>query len=253
VTESHFSIDGREYPCDGSRTILEEALEHDVYIPHLCAHPELAPFGSCRVCMVRVNGRLVAACTHRVKPGDAVENRREELDLLRRRIVQMLFAEGNHFCPGCELSGNCQLQALAYWLDIEDPFFNFQYPRRNRDGSHPDLFLDLDRCIDCGLCARSHREIDGKNALALSGRGEHTTLIATSASGKLADTDLDERDRAANVCPVGALIHKRGNYSQPIGSRLYDRRPIDEVGNRFAHPFSDNSIPRHEENHERKT
>ncbi len=114
-TETTILIDDVPVPFKPGQTILEAALEGGVYIPHLCAHPEFAPHGSCKLCNVIVNGRNASACTMKAAAGQEVEvDDTPDLHAYRRTLVQMLFVEGNHFCPGCEKSGNCQLQALGY-------------------------------------------------------------------------------------------------------------------------------------------
>ncbi len=76
----------------------------------------------------------------------------------RKTLLQMLFVEGNHFCPSCEKSGNCLLQATAYEMGMEGPHFEEFYPDRAVDASHPDLLLDFNRCILCGLCVRASHD-----------------------------------------------------------------------------------------------
>ena len=108
-----FELDAVEVPFDDGQTVLQAALSAGRYIPHLCYHPEFTPHGSCKVCTARVDGRTVATCTTPAKPGMRVESATEEMNGLRRTLVQMLFAEGNHFCPSCEASGNCVLRRSA--------------------------------------------------------------------------------------------------------------------------------------------
>ena len=109
------------------------------------------------------------------------------------------------------------------------PHFDHFYPDRPVDASHPEVWLDVNRCIMCELCVRASREVDGKNVFALAGRGTHSHLIVNSDSGKLADTDFAVTDRAADVCPVGVILHKRVGFATPIGQRDYDVRPISEA------------------------
>ncbi len=170
-TEATIAIDEMPVPFKAGQTILEAALEAGVYILHLCAHPEFAPHGSCKLCNVIVNGRNAAACTMKASPGQEVEVDTPDLQAYRRTLVQMLFVEGNHFCPGCEKSGNCQLQALAYDSEMMTPHFVEFYPHRPVDASHPDVLLDFNRCIQCELCVRASRDVDGKSIFALAGRG----------------------------------------------------------------------------------
>jgi [NiFe] hydrogenase diaphorase moiety small subunit len=116
-----FIIDEKEIEARKGQTIMEAADEAGIYIPRLCAMNELAAHGSCRICTVLVNGRPQSACTQPVAPGIIVENDTEKLNTMRKRLVEMLFVEGNHFCMFCEKSGNCELQALAYRLGITAP------------------------------------------------------------------------------------------------------------------------------------
>ena len=221
-----FLLDGTEVPFEPGQTVLQAALAAGRYIPHLCYHPEFTPHGSCKLCTARVDGRTVAACTTPAEPGLEVESATEELDGLRRTLVQMLFAEGNHFCPACERSGDCVLQALGYDLGVMTAGFRHLYPDRPVDASHADILVDFNRCVLCELCVRASRDVDGKNVFALSGRGLDKHLIVNSASGLLADTDVAAADKAVAVCPVGAILPKRVGFRVPIGRRRYDLSPI---------------------------
>ena len=221
-----FLLDGADVPFEPGQTVLQAALAAGRYIPHLCYHPEFTPHGSCKLCTARVDGRTVAACTTPAEPGLEVESATEELDGLRRTLVQMLFAEGNHFCPACERSGDCVLQALGYDLGVMTAGFRHLYPDRPVDASHADILVDFNRCVLCELCVRASREVDGKHVFALSGRGLDKHLIVDSESGLLADTDVAITDKAVAVCPVGAILPKRVGFRVPIGRRRYDLRPI---------------------------
>ena len=158
----------------------------------------------------------------RASAGMVVENNTEELNAERRALTQMLFVEGNHFCPSCEKSGNCQLQATAYHLGMMSPHYDHFFPSRPVDASHPDVLLDFNRCIFCELCVRASRDIDGKSVFALTGRGIDKHLVVNAESGRLADTDFAKTDRAANICPVGVILHKRVGFAVPIGERSFD-------------------------------
>jgi [NiFe] hydrogenase diaphorase moiety small subunit len=221
-----FLLDGREVAFDPGQTILQAALAAGRYIPHLCYHPEFRPHGSCKLCTARVDGRTVAACTTPAAAGLEVASDTEEMNGLRRTLVQMLFAEGNHFCPSCETSGNCVLQALGYDLGVLTAGFRHMFPVRPVDASHPDILLDFNRCVLCELCVRASSEVDRKGVFALSGRGIDKHLVVNSESGELADTDIELTDKAMEVCPVGVILRKRVGFATPIGARRYDRRPI---------------------------
>ena len=224
--ENTFIIDGTPIPFEPDQTVLQAALKADVYIPHLCHYPGLRPNGNCKLCTVIINGRPASACTTVARAGIEVANNTPELNDKRRLLLQMLFVEGNHFCPGCEKSGNCQLQAVAYDLEMMTPHFNHFFPSRTVDASHPDAFLDMNRCINCGLCVQASREVDQKNIFAMSGRGMASHIVVNTPSGKLGDSNFAASDKAAHVCPVGAILPKRGSFSVPIGQRIYDKAPI---------------------------
>ena len=224
-----FSIDGRDVHFEPGQTILQAAPGAGVYIPHLCFHKDFQPHGSCRVCAVKVNGRVVASCTTPAREGDEVESNTPEIQEMRRNLVQFLFTEGNHFCPSCEQSGACKLQAVGYELGVDTPHYSPIYPDRPLDASHPDVLLDFNRCILCELCVRASAEVDGKNVFALSGRGIEKHLIVNAESGRLADTGLAVEDKAMSVCPVGVILRKRRGFRVPIGQRKYDQHPISEV------------------------
>ena len=219
-----FTIDGIEVEGRPGQTILEAADAAGVYIPRLCAHKELTPHGSCRVCTVKVNGRPAAACTQPVAPAMAVENDTPEIKAHRAALVEMLFVEGNHYCMFCEKSGNCELQAMAYRLGITAPRYPYFFDKRELDASHPDIFIDHNRCILCGRCVRSSKELDRKNVFQFVDRGGHKKVAFDGDS--LAATDMTGADAAARNCPVGAILVKRVGYAVPVGRRLYDSKPI---------------------------
>ncbi len=225
-----FTLDGRRIPFEDGQTVMAAALAVGVYIPHLCFNPEFAPHGSCRVCLVKAGGRVQAACTTPAATGLSVQSETEELREIRRGILQMLFVEGNHVCPACEKSGACQLQAVAYYVGMLAPHYTHFYPRRPVDASHPEAVIDFNRCILCELCVRASRDVDGKNIFAVQGRGIQAHLVVNTPSGKLGATEFRITDKAAQVCPTGAILTKHRGYETPIGQRLYDRKPIDVVG-----------------------
>ena len=221
-----FMLDGKVITFREGQTVMTAAIDAGIYIPRLCFHPEFRPHGSCKLCTVRINGKRASSCTTPVAPDMVVESDTHEINDERRMLLQMLFVEGNHFCPSCEQSGNCQLQATAYELGMTSSRFDQFFPNRAVDASHPDYLLDFNRCILCSLCVQASRDVDGKSVFAFSMRGIHTRLIVNAGSGLLADTRFDGKDRAAGICPVGVIIKKRTGFKVPIGQRRYDTMSI---------------------------
>ena len=224
--DSEFTIDEEPVPFTPGQTILEAAKAAGTYIPHLCYNSEFKAHGGCKLCTVLVNGRTQTACTHKAAVGQEVDVDTPELNAMRRSLVQMLFIEGNHFCPGCEKTGSCQLQALGYEFEMMSPHFVELYPHREVDASHPDVFIDFNRCILCELCVRASRDVDHKDVFAIAGRGLDAKLIINSPTGRLGESAFAVTDRAANVCPVGAIVVKRVGFKTPIGDRRYDLESI---------------------------
>ena len=225
-SDKKFNLDGKEIPFHDGDTIMDAALRAGEYIPHLCHNPEFKPNGSCRVCVVDVDGRHMSACTLPAAENMEVDNSSEVILDLRRSLLQMLFVEGNHICPACEKSGACQLQAVAYYTRMLSPHFTHFFPRRSIDASHPDIVLDTNRCILCGRCIRASRDVDGKHIFEYVGRGIHKRVGVNGTN--LADTDVSLEDRAIDLatCPVGCIIQKDRGFFAPIGERQFDNAPI---------------------------
>ena len=221
-----FTLDGQACPFTPGQTVLQAALAAGHHIPHLCYHPEFKPHGSCKLCTVKANGSHATSCTLPAREGLAVESQTAELNAERRMLVQLLFVEGNHFCPSCEMSGHCKLQATAYDLGMTTPRFDHFFPDRPVDASHPEILLDFNRCILCELCVRASAEVDGKQVFALGGRGMGKHLVVNSDSGLLRDSQLAATDKAVEVCPVGVILRKCVGFATPVGQRRFDERPI---------------------------
>jgi [NiFe] hydrogenase diaphorase moiety small subunit len=219
-----FTVDGVEVKAVAGQTIIEACDAAGIYIPRLCHHPDLAPAGHCRVCSCKIDGRRSNTCTMPAAKGMVVENDIPELNEDRRVIIEMLFVEGNHFCPSCERSGSCELQALGYRLGMTGPRLPYLWPQRELDATHPDIFIDRNRCILCSRCIRASRMVDGKSVFGFERRGIHTRLNIDAEH--LDETALAAADKAAHVCPVGCIVIKRTGYRTPHGHRRFDTEPI---------------------------
>lgn len=236
-----FLLDDKIIPYREGDTVMDAVLRAGEYIPHLCHNPEFSPHGSCRVCIVAINGRHFSACTLPACEGLQVDNSSDEIVEKRRKLLQMLFVEGNHVCPACEKSGSCQLQAVAYYSGMLEPHFTHFFPQRPVDASHREMVIDFNRCILCELCVRASRDRDQKNVFTISGRGIKAHLAVNTSSGLLGDSNFSADDKAAHVCPVGAILPKHKGYTRPIGQRLYDQQPVNIVGDVAANEKDEHS------------
>jgi [NiFe] hydrogenase diaphorase moiety small subunit len=220
-----FTVDGVGVTASPGQSVLEACDAAGIYIPRLCHHPDVAPSGTCRVCTCTINGRSAAACVTPAAHGMVIQNQTSQLTADRRAIIEMLFVEGNHPCPYCVASGDCELQALGYRLGMVAPMQPYQWPARKIDATHPDIYLDHDRCILCSRCIEASRLEDGKTVFGFQGRGIAMRLNV-DAEGGLGDTQMAAIDKAARICPVACIVIKRDSYRVPNGQRRFDSTPI---------------------------
>lgn len=223
-------IDGKEILAKEGQSLVDAARDNGVFIPTLCDFKSLRPAGTCRMCTVKVGGRFVSGCTTTAAYGMVVENETNELIDLRKGIIEMLFVEGNHMCPSCEKSGDCELQALAYRYRMTAPRFPFLFPHRKVDATLPHLLIEHNRCIQCLRCVRGVKAKDGHELFGFSERGGEIriTLDTTDPDAVTENT----AQKAMAICPVGALIKKRTAYQTPMGSRKFDEF---EIGSDIEH------------------
>jgi [NiFe] hydrogenase diaphorase moiety small subunit len=219
-----FKINGADATGTDEMYILEAAAKNGVYIPSLCNYKGLKPKGSCRICTVKVNGRLMTACTTHIQAGLEIETETPDLVQLRHEIVELLFAEGNHFCPSCEKAGDCELQALAYRFRITVPRFPYLFPVRAVEASNPKILKDQNRCILCKRCIRGIKDENQKSLFAFANRGHRTIITIDTENAKNISDELAQK--AMDICPVGAIIKKERGFITPYGKRKYDLTPI---------------------------
>ena len=166
----------------------------------------------------------MAACTQPVTDGMAVENDVPDLQDMRKALIEMLFVEGNHMCPTCEKSGNCELQALAYRFLMLVPRFPFQFPARRVEPAGKKILLEHNRCIKCLRCVRGVRTRDNKAVFGTLRRSRDKKI---SVDHVLASALTDKQARQAmDRCPVGSILKKEVGFAVPIGRRKYDKEPI---------------------------
>ncbi len=218
------TIDGRDILAKEGQSVVQAARDNGIYVPTLCDFKSLQPAGTCRVCTVKVNGRFVSGCTTQVNYGMKVENESEELSDLRKGLIEMLFVEGNHMCPSCEKSGNCELQAMAYRYRMSAPRFPFSFTQRKMDASLPHLLIEHNRCIQCLRCVRGVKAKDGHDLFGFTERGSDIQITVDRTDPEAFTEQTAQK--AMDICPVGALLKKGDAYSIPIGERMYDKHPI---------------------------
>ncbi|NCF62511.1 MAG: 2Fe-2S iron-sulfur cluster binding domain-containing protein [Gammaproteobacteria bacterium] len=221
------TIDGREIRTEAGRNLVRVANENDIFIPSLCYFEHIEPpLGTCRVCTCKINGVAGPACTESVKEGMVVEASTEELADARNAIVEMMFSEGNHFCPGCQKSGDCDLQHMAYELGLRQTRFPHLFKDRLIDFNPQRMIMEHNRCIKCGRCVKEVFTDDGLAVFSFRYRGNETRVgIDYGQEAKL--TDRQARD-AMNLCPTGAIIVRGELHARPFGERRFDLQSVQK-------------------------
>lgn len=204
-------INGKELTADSSWTILETALENEIFIPNLCFDKRLKPFGSCRLCLVEVKDskNFQTACSTKVYEGMVVETETERLKEIRKTILDLILSDHDLNCITCERTGSCQLQDLAYEYSIENVRFEGEKRSYITTDNNPVIERDYRKCILCGRCVRICDEVQGVNAIDFIGRGFHTA-IDTPFHLQLLNTTCEFCGQCISTCPTGAIVDKPG-------------------------------------------
>ena len=219
-----FKIDGKLLTAEKGQTIVEAASDNGVYIPTLCNFAGALPKGCCRMCTIKINNRYMTSCTTPAADGMEVQSNTDEINDIRKSIIELLFVTGNHFCPSCEKSGNCELQALAYRYQMMVPRFPFTFPQKGIDASSPKIIKDQNRCIMCKRCIKTIKDEEGRHYFAFRNRGHNLEVILDHELGKEMTDEMAKL--AMENCPVGSILYKEKGYDEPIGKRKFDKNPI---------------------------
>ena len=226
------SIDGRRIEAEAGRNLVQVANENGIFIPSLCYYEHIEPpLGTCRVCTCRIDGVPGPACTEKVRDGMTVEVNGEDLVDARKAIVEMMFSEGNHFCPGCQKSGDCGLQHMGYELGVAQSRFPHVFQDRLIDFHPKRMILEHNRCIKCLRCVKEVFTEDGKAVFSFRNRGNETCIgVDYEQEARLTDQQAVE---AMQLCPTGAIIVRGQNHARPFGKRRFDlqsMRPAEPAG-----------------------
>ncbi|GAA4236651.1 putative molibdopterin-dependent oxidoreductase YjgC [Streptosporangium album] len=189
------------WPADGA-SLLTAVRSAGVELPTLCHDDRLTPMGSCRTCLVRSGGNVVAACVTPAADGAVVEVVSDDLRALRREAVELIVSVLPPYALGDGV-GSGELARICHSLGIA-PETAQGRGGRGRDDTHPYVRLDRDLCIACGRCVRMCSEVQGTFALTLVGRGSDT-VVAPGTGGAWADSDCVACGGCVDTCPTGAL------------------------------------------------
>ncbi len=205
-------VDGREVTVPEGTSILRAAALADVAIPKLCATDALEPFGSCRMCLVEIEGRggYPASCTTPVEVGMKVRTGSEMLARLRRGVMELYMSDHPADRAACAGNGTCELHALADEVGLREVRYGFD--GRNHlaaacDESNPYFRFDPARCIVCSRCVRACEEVQGTFALTIDGRG-FDSVVSPSQREPFLESECVSCGACVMACPTDALIEK---------------------------------------------
>lgn len=213
MTLVNLTINGQAVKAPAGSTVLEAARAAGIDIPTLCDHPALSSIGACRLCLVEVERQraLQTACTFPVAEGMVVHTESPRCVEARKFILQLLFSERNHYCMYCQMSGDCELQALAYRYGLTE----WPYPRPTTpmpvDASRKYFTFDHNRCILCQRCVRACNELVANHTLAVRERGIHS-MITADLNVPMGESSCIECGTCLQVCPTGALMDNKSAY-----------------------------------------
>lgn len=211
------TIDGKEINAKAGQTILEVAREADIYIPSLCWHPRTGPSARCRACVVEVEGMrgLTTACHEKARDGMVIRTDTEQVQSVRRSVVELQLSSGDHDCLSCEACGNCELQDMAYRLGIESPPYLIEQDTPATDESSEGIIINHSRCIHCGRCIEGCNNNVMHEVLSMGSRGSESKVICDN-DRPMGRSTCVQCGECVQLCPVGALTFKtaRGKARQ---------------------------------------
>lgn len=219
----HIVIDGFEVPAEPEMTIMEAAEAADIFIPHLCHHPDLEDIGGCGLCIVEIQGEKEPqrACMTKVQPGMNITTNTEKLNALRRLSMELMLANHVDDCTTCPKYLSCELQSLIQYLEVSTSRLRRTLHSTPVDTGNPLIVRDLNRCVACARCVRVCRDVRGVGILDYRKNAFHRTFIGVSDDLKLADADCRFCGACVEVCPTGALqdqdgVFKEGNRDEVL-------------------------------------
>jgi formate dehydrogenase alpha subunit len=232
-------IDGEPVQVPRGQTVLDAAQKAGIYIPTLCYLEQLKPYGGCRLCMVEIKGwkGFPTACTTPIEPGMEIRTKTPELQSLRGEILELTLSEHPYTClvcrdkkectdfmhttrksstiTGCNFctsNGDCELQELIDYLDLQDVKFPISYRGIPTEKKNPFYDLDYNLCVLCGRCVRICNEERNSHVLAFVKRG-NSTIVGTAFNESQIEAGCEFCGACVDVCPTGSISEKMGKWA----------------------------------------
>ena len=206
------TIDGISVTVPEGTSVMRAASEGGVKVPRLCATDSLKSFGSCRICLVEIEGRrgFPASCTTAVVDGMEVRTQSEEIGKLRRNVMELYISDHPLDCLTCPTNGDCELQDTAGEVGLRAVRYGFEGENHliaEKDESNPYFTFDASKCIVCSRCVRACEEVQGTFALTIDGRGFESKVSAGQAESFM-ESDCVSCGACVDACPTATLTEK---------------------------------------------
>ena len=203
------TINGQTVSAGATMTVLEAATQAGIYIPTLCYHKELEPYGGCRLCLVEIDGfrAPVTACTTRVAPNMVIRTETPGLEQVRKVTLELLLADHPMECLTCAQNSHCELQQVAAYLGIEQVPYRKTREPLPLETSNPFFIFDPNKCILCGRCTRTCAQRQGVGAIGFNERGAEA-MVGTVLNMPLTMTACESCGECVTHCPTGARANR---------------------------------------------
>ncbi len=215
------TINGALCQVEPGTKVLKAATDNGVYIPTLCSHPALEPWGGCRMCVVEVRrpgedtSSIVTACTLDAEDGMVIETDTETVKNQRKLAMELILSNHPAECDGCPKYGNCELQSMIQYIGVSAVRTVHKPMTSPRNDENPIMSHDMKRCIKCGRCVRMCHEVRGVKAIDFT-RGKKNTVIVAPTDGLLIDSDCRFCTACVAVCPTGSIVERLRKEGQEL-------------------------------------
>ncbi len=219
----NLKINNKEISCNESLTIIEAAKENNILIPNLCYLEDIHKIGSCRMCVVEVEGEknLQASCMVPVREGMVVKTNTQRVKRARKVVYELMLSDHPSECLSCSRNQNCEFQELGEMLKVDESRFEGEVSKPFLDESSPSIVRDASKCILCRRCVTVCNEIQELGIINPQNRG-FKTEIGPALELPLNSVNCSNCGQCTVVCPVGALYEK--DATKPVWDAIFDEK-----------------------------